>query len=41
MHTLGLALLLVLRTYDMVGVPSSEIATAERTASALMARAQI
>jgi hypothetical protein len=41
MYTLGFAFLLVLRTYDMVGVPSREIAAAERTVSAVMARAGI
>jgi hypothetical protein len=41
MHTLGVALLLVLRTYDMVGLPPTEIARAEREAAAILGRARI
>ena len=41
MHSLAFALVLILRTYDLVGVPPSEIAGAERTAAALLHRAQI
>jgi hypothetical protein len=37
----ALALVLVLRTYDMVGLPRHEIATAQRVASTVLGRARV
>jgi hypothetical protein len=41
MHTVGLALVLVLRTYDLFGIPQPEMAGAQRAAAAVLGRAGI
>jgi hypothetical protein len=41
MQLAGVALLLVLRTYDMVGLTAAELAGAQRTATAILGQARI